>query len=439
MECKKCGFNNIDEAKFCSECGYRLDGKMNCPSCNQTVSSEAKFCPYCGADLKGQVKKHIDVYKQKRREVSHRMPISKIMDFVKMGALSLSVLFTLIFFLMTGFDMVHKYISDSSVSTNNLFEMLSDLFKFTYGVTERVGAYVYVFQQELIYYILTLVIICAIMILVPLFSGIFIYKLYEKYALNEDNNVDTYGILASITYIAGVFLLLNIRSIHIEHKYYVTLSGATLTGIIFSFVFLIIFSVVSIVNSKIFYRENKNTIICKIQNLGLIIFNVVTLVLVSISGFSLNGKINNTSYNLDASFLSYVRYFANYSEFSDSLSQKYFYFAGFATSFSFLNAFLNILLIISLVVSIIGLFKNVTSLKFNFFNYFSFIAVALSLTRLVISFIAVGFYSTSFKAITDVVVKVNVGTHLVITTCILSIISAALILFQRFNIKNKLN
>lgn len=52
MQCPKCGTQNPEEAKFCSSCGTRLDGKVACPSCGHECDSEAYFCPSCGKQLR---------------------------------------------------------------------------------------------------------------------------------------------------------------------------------------------------------------------------------------------------------------------------------------------------------------------------------------------------------------------------------------------------
>jgi len=48
MKCKKCGAENLDDAKFCASCGSRLDARF-CRKCGRIVPDGAKFCNYCGA------------------------------------------------------------------------------------------------------------------------------------------------------------------------------------------------------------------------------------------------------------------------------------------------------------------------------------------------------------------------------------------------------
>ena len=49
MECPKCQFENREGAKFCNECGHKLE--LACPKCDNVNRSESKFCDACGHDL----------------------------------------------------------------------------------------------------------------------------------------------------------------------------------------------------------------------------------------------------------------------------------------------------------------------------------------------------------------------------------------------------
>ncbi len=49
MKCSKCNFENPTEAKFCMECGTKLENV--CPKCGTKVPDEAKFCMECGAKV----------------------------------------------------------------------------------------------------------------------------------------------------------------------------------------------------------------------------------------------------------------------------------------------------------------------------------------------------------------------------------------------------
>lgn len=50
MECRKCRSQNPQNAKFCIECGARLEPV--CPGCGQTSPAGSKFCNACGMDLR---------------------------------------------------------------------------------------------------------------------------------------------------------------------------------------------------------------------------------------------------------------------------------------------------------------------------------------------------------------------------------------------------
>ena len=49
MRCPECSHENPAAAKFCMECGAKLENI--CPQCGAKLPSEAKFCMECGAKL----------------------------------------------------------------------------------------------------------------------------------------------------------------------------------------------------------------------------------------------------------------------------------------------------------------------------------------------------------------------------------------------------
>ncbi|MBO5926169.1 MAG: zinc ribbon domain-containing protein, partial [Clostridia bacterium] len=50
--CSACGASVSPSAKFCPECGQKLNAKSFCSECGEEVSPSAKFCPSCGKKLK---------------------------------------------------------------------------------------------------------------------------------------------------------------------------------------------------------------------------------------------------------------------------------------------------------------------------------------------------------------------------------------------------
>ena len=50
MKCPNCQFQNPESAKFCVECGNKLD--VSCPACGFDNSPSFKFCAECGENLR---------------------------------------------------------------------------------------------------------------------------------------------------------------------------------------------------------------------------------------------------------------------------------------------------------------------------------------------------------------------------------------------------
>jgi len=53
MQCPKCKHNNREGAKFCEECGEKL--QLKCPKCGAELRANAKFCDECGANLIAEI------------------------------------------------------------------------------------------------------------------------------------------------------------------------------------------------------------------------------------------------------------------------------------------------------------------------------------------------------------------------------------------------
>ena len=49
--CVECGGPLSPGAKFCPECGHKVENNV-CPSCGNAIKPGMKFCPECGYDLR---------------------------------------------------------------------------------------------------------------------------------------------------------------------------------------------------------------------------------------------------------------------------------------------------------------------------------------------------------------------------------------------------
>lgn len=56
MKCKKCNYEISGMAKFCPQCGEKVDTERYCPNCGGQLREGAKFCGLCGYNIaKGEV------------------------------------------------------------------------------------------------------------------------------------------------------------------------------------------------------------------------------------------------------------------------------------------------------------------------------------------------------------------------------------------------
>lgn len=48
MECRNCGANMAEDAKFCVQCGTKVSTALVCKHCGVQIEKTDKFCPQCG-------------------------------------------------------------------------------------------------------------------------------------------------------------------------------------------------------------------------------------------------------------------------------------------------------------------------------------------------------------------------------------------------------
>ena len=51
MQCKKCGIELRENAKFCSECGEKVIKELKCKMCGNILMPNSKFCDECGTKV----------------------------------------------------------------------------------------------------------------------------------------------------------------------------------------------------------------------------------------------------------------------------------------------------------------------------------------------------------------------------------------------------
>ncbi len=70
MKCPECQFENLEGAKFCNECGCRLE--LECPECRKVNPLGSIFCSECGQRLKELVaaEKEVPEAEGERRHVT---------------------------------------------------------------------------------------------------------------------------------------------------------------------------------------------------------------------------------------------------------------------------------------------------------------------------------------------------------------------------------
>ena len=76
MNCPNCRFDNRERAKFCKECGAKLD--LACPNCGSILKLDSKFCEDCGFQLSHPLE-------EAPKELSYDQKLEKIQRYLPKG------------------------------------------------------------------------------------------------------------------------------------------------------------------------------------------------------------------------------------------------------------------------------------------------------------------------------------------------------------------
>ena len=76
MICLQCRLENREGAKFCKNCGAKLES--TCPKCNALLSPDSKFCDECGAKVSS-------LSQGDPKDVSHDEKLTKIQKYLPKG------------------------------------------------------------------------------------------------------------------------------------------------------------------------------------------------------------------------------------------------------------------------------------------------------------------------------------------------------------------
>jgi len=136
MQCPKCKHENPPEAKFCMDCGVKLENK--CPKCGAKLPSEAKFCMECGTKLADTTSTTPDAAIPKLEDM-HAQLQSLIPDALAQKYLSAEQMatgenrpVTALFADISGFTPL-----SAARSSESIFQMVQDCFKQLVSIVAR--------------------------------------------------------------------------------------------------------------------------------------------------------------------------------------------------------------------------------------------------------------------------------------------------------------
>lgn len=71
MQCPGCQSENSDDARFCSQCGRKLE--RECPACGTSISPSVRFCNQCGASLDKETREDVAPHRYTPEHLARRI------------------------------------------------------------------------------------------------------------------------------------------------------------------------------------------------------------------------------------------------------------------------------------------------------------------------------------------------------------------------------
>ena len=186
MKCPKCGFDNPDRAKFCSECGSNIEvERYTCPKCHLFVRKGSKFCANCGKELQWTNVDYnsIPVPANKAPEKTQPAPqtrrvvASDVFRYITCGFFFLA--FFLLFLGCFGAIAINISSGTSGTSVNSLSYYFGDIFKEIQTLKSQAPKKVYYFELVLMivdayayYAMFTAIIVTSILFVINLVKHI---------------------------------------------------------------------------------------------------------------------------------------------------------------------------------------------------------------------------------------------------------------------------
>ncbi len=238
MNCKKCGKENSDNSIYCSNCGYRLDGKKKCGNCSQMIDENAIYCNFCGSRVDGKsvckncgsvydgvfctqcgASKNENAVKKVKNSTSPKNVFNKIVNIVAPCLVLVALLVLFINSFLLGVQLI---VNEGAVTGNSLGEGKSVLYFFGDVYKDAANSFKWYDKTyknnlnlpvaKLSYYMS--IVICTIafatniivslitLIVASIKTGVALYK-------NEEVNNTKYFAISFCTFIVSIILLLS--------------------------------------------------------------------------------------------------------------------------------------------------------------------------------------------------------------------------------------
>lgn len=302
--CKACGRLNEETHVYCVYCGARMDGKKVCSACG--TAYEGRFCPTCGLGATAEKAKA-----EKKRETSKGAwgVAQKILDIVGGGAAMLGVLLALVFVFFIGVsiagekDGIFYYFGRCYKDIDGLIAEMGFSEAFEGNILQTLERNM---RADLIVFNVfgTLISVCTLLSVIA-FATVAIVVYVRHWLGYTERRAEKWAFASVLSFMLGsaLFLALHKTSLSVGAETVATkLTGATVTGIVLSAVFIGICCICKLVAKGKELLGARCLTKCILSLAGLI-FVSVAFVLAENAGLIFRYTVGKETTNIKTGFL----------------------------------------------------------------------------------------------------------------------------------------
>lgn len=299
IKCHSCG-EFVIEGAYCTECGARIDGKTVCTCGTEYIG---KFCPSCGKSANATLGESNQTVESDVAKTERQKPdAQKILNCVSQILIGCAALFSLIFVFCIGIRSNYNRFEETVSNTNFIYYFFGKVYKDIADIYPSFSDATAIAKIAVYLPRILCTIISAVTLLGVVCSAIVsIVACVSKFAFKRNVSFEKPAMVTFTFFVIGALALsaLNVYVEKVERSYllysfHCGLNGATIAGLILSFVAVAGFVVCKLIATLLKSRSREH--IVKLSLYGaVLLLSLVAIILLSAPQIVYEITVNYTS------------------------------------------------------------------------------------------------------------------------------------------------